>query len=115
MSKARSLADLGNVYDDGALSHRRMTYNGAMNVWQRGTSADTASNGDYMCDRWQVRFVGLDGNVDWDQETSSTPDEFAYALKISTDASETSLDAADILQVVQRFEVKICSICKRYI
>jgi len=104
MSKARQLANLGNVYDDGALSHRRMTYNGAMNVWQRGTSDDTATSGDYMCDRWKVGHTGLDGNVDWDQETSSTPDGFAYALKISTDASETSLDAADVLQVIQRFE-----------
>ena len=104
MSKARQLADLGNVYDDGALSHRRMTYNGAMNVWQRGTSADTASNNDYMCDRWQVSFSGLDGNVDWDQETSSTPDGFANALKVSIDASETSLDAGDRIQVQQPLE-----------
>ena len=104
MSKARGLADLGNAFDDGALSNRRMTYNGAMNVWQRGTSADTASNGDYMCDRWLVGHSGLDGNVDWDQETSSTPDGFANALKISTDASETSLDAGDYLFFSQRFE-----------
>ena len=104
MSKARSLADLGNVYDDGALSHRRLTYNGAMNVWQRGTTADTASNNDYMCDRWQISFSGLDGNVDWDQETSSTPDGFAYALKVSTDASETSLDAGDRIQIQQPLE-----------
>ena len=104
MSKARQLADLGNVYDDGALSHRRMTINGAMNVWQRGTSADTATAGDYMCDRWEVNFSGLDGNVDWDQETSSTPDGFAYALKVSTDASETSLDAGDFLIINHHFE-----------
>lgn len=104
MSKARGLADLGNVYDDGALSNRCMTYNGAMNVWQRGTSDDTASSGDYTCDRWNLQFAGLDGNVDWDQETSSTPDGFAYALKVSTDASETSLDSLDYLKVSQRFE-----------
>jgi hypothetical protein len=46
----------------------------------------------------------LDGNVDWDQETSSTPDGFGYALKISTDASEASLDAGDALLIRQRFE-----------
>jgi len=104
MSKARQLADLGNVYDDGALSHRRLTYNGAMNVWQRGTSADTAASGDYMCDRWRIQHNGTDGNVDWDQETSSTPDGFAYALKVSMDASETSLDAGDYVYITQRFE-----------
>ena len=104
MGKSQKLAELGNVYDDGALSHRRMTYNGAMNVWQRGTSADTASDGDYACDRWRVFVNGTDGNLDWDQETSSTPDGFAYALKLSMDASETSLDAGDYVGFQQRFE-----------
>ena len=32
MSKARGLADLGNVYDDGALSNRNLIINGAMQV-----------------------------------------------------------------------------------
>lgn len=104
MSRQSELAALGRVADTGALSNRRLTYNGAMNVWQRGTSADTASSGDYMCDRWRIAHSGLDGNVDWDQETSSTPDSFAYALKVSTDASETSLDAGDYLVISQRFE-----------
>ena len=83
---------------------RNIAYNGAMNIWQRGTSADTATSGDYTCDRWQIAHLGLDGNVDWDQETASTPDGFGYALKISTDASETSLDASDLLFVRQKFE-----------
>jgi len=91
--------------DVGQIGGRRnIAYNGAMNVWQRGTSADTATSGDYMCDRWVVIHNTLDGNVDWDQETSSTPDGFGYALKISTDASETSLDAADFLAIRQKIE-----------
>jgi len=91
--------------DIGQIGGRKnIVYNGAMTVWQRGTSADTATSGDYMCDRWGVYHAGLDGNVDWDQETSSTPDGFGYALKISTDASETSLDAADEITIQQRFE-----------
>lgn len=104
MSKARELAELGAVYDSGALSNRNLIINGAMNVWQRGTSADTASTGDYMCDRWRIQHNGTDGNVDWDQETSSTPDGFAYALKVSMDASEASLDAGDYVYITQRFE-----------
>ena len=104
MSRQSELAALGRVADTGALSNRRLTYNGAMNVWQRGTSADTASDGDYTCDRWRVYLTGTDGNLDWDQETSSTPDGFAYALKLSMDASETSLDAGDYVGLQQRFE-----------
>lgn len=50
MSKARGLADLGNVYDDGALSNRNLIINSAMQVAQRGTSF-TADN-IYTLDRW---------------------------------------------------------------
>ena len=82
---------------------RNFIYNGAMTVWQRGTSDDTASNNDYMCDRWQIGFTGLDGNVDWDRSTD-TPDGFSYSLKVSMDASETSLDAADRIHIQQKFE-----------
>ena len=78
--------------------------NGAMQVFQRGTSDDTATNGDFSSDRWKLGFGGLDGNVDWDQETSSTPEGFGSALKISTDASETSLDAGDYILLEQRIE-----------
>ena len=37
MSKARELAELGAVYDSGALSNRNLIINGAMQVSQRGT------------------------------------------------------------------------------
>lgn len=54
MSKARGLADLGNVYDDGALSNRNLIINGAMQVAQRGdfSSAATFTSGQYWLDRW---------------------------------------------------------------
>ena len=50
MSKARELASLGNAYSDGALSNRNLIINGAMQVWQRGTSHTTS--GGYSADRW---------------------------------------------------------------
>ena len=50
-TKARKLADLGNVYDDGALSNRNLIINGAMQVAQRGTSF-TADNV-FTLDRWK--------------------------------------------------------------
>ena len=102
MSKAAELAAL--IGSQTALSNRNLIINGAMQVWQRGTTADTATSGDYMCDRFLVGFVGLDGNVDWDKETSSTPDGFSCALKVSTDASESSLDAGDFLRIEHRLE-----------
>ena len=104
MSRAREFADLAGSADAGGLTGRNLIINGATQVWQRGTTADTATSGDYMCDRFLVGFVGLDGNVDWDKETSSTPDGFSCALKVSTDASESSLDAGDFLRIEHRLE-----------
>ena len=101
MSKAAELAAL--IGSGQAQGNKNLVKNGGFQVWQRGTTADTATSGDYMCDRFLVGFSGLDGNVDWDQETS-TPDGHNYALKVSTDASESSLDAGDFLRVEQRFE-----------
>ena len=101
MSKAAELAAL--IGSGQAQGDKNIVINGGFQVWQRGTTADTATTGDYMCDRFLVGFSGLDGNVDWDQETS-TPDGHNYALKVSTDASESSLDAGDFLRVEQRFE-----------
>ena len=101
MSKAAELAAL--IGSGQAQGNRNFVTNGNFQIWQRGTTADTATTGDYMCDRFLVGFSGLDGNVDWDQETS-TPDGHNYALKVSTDASESSLDAGDFLRVEQRFE-----------
>ena len=50
MSKARGLADLGNVYSDGALSNRNVIINGNFDVWQRGISQTSSAYG--SDDRW---------------------------------------------------------------
>jgi len=52
MSKARGLADLGNVYNNGALSNRNLIINGAMQVNQR--NSDTAITSGWACDRWNA-------------------------------------------------------------
>ena len=50
MSKARELAELGAVYDSGALSNRNMVINGAMQLSQRATSEASLSTFDkYPC------------------------------------------------------------------
>jgi len=59
MSKARELAELGAVYNDGALSHRNLIINGAMQVAQRGSSGfSTSDNGYSSLDRWYVNASG---------------------------------------------------------
>ena len=56
MSKARGLADLGNVYNDGALSNRNAIINGECQVSQRGdySTATAYVNGAYHLDRWKM-------------------------------------------------------------
>ena len=56
MSKARQLADLGNVYDDGDISGSNLLINGNMEIAQRGSSQTTAGYG--SIDRF---FMSLSG------------------------------------------------------
>jgi len=69
MSKARQLADLGNVYDDGALSNRNLIINGAMQVAQRGTSVTGVSSGYSTADRWYLRRTA--SGVTFDSDVAS--------------------------------------------
>ena len=103
MSKAAELAAL--IGSQTALSHRNLIINGAMQVWQRGTTIDSISSGNYLCDRWRINHSGTDGNVDVDRSTDLPSGQgFGYSQKISMDASESSLDAADKLVIQQKFE-----------
>jgi hypothetical protein len=54
MSKARGLADLGNAFDDGALSNRNMIINSGFLVNQRGVTSTTgvAGSSKFLADRW---------------------------------------------------------------
>ena len=59
MSKARGLADLGNAYDDGALSNRNILINGNLTVNQRNLSIASVSTGAYGEDRWKKTAGGM--------------------------------------------------------
>ena len=106
MTKAAELAKMGEVLTNSQIGGRRnIAYNGGMTIWQRGTTTDTIANGGYLCDRWRIAHAGLDGNVDVDRSTDVPSGQgFVYSQKISMDASETSLDADDQLNLQQRFE-----------
>ena len=87
MSKAAELAAL--IGSQTAQSNRNLIINGAMQIWQRGTTIDSISNGSYLCDRWRVSHSGLDGNVDVDRSTDVPSGYgFGFSQKISVDASE---------------------------
>jgi len=87
MTKARQLADLGNAYDDGALSNRSLIINGAMQVWQRGTSVTGAGSSGYStADRWQHNASG--GSLDLSQQSlalgqTDIPQQIKHFMRIS--------------------------------
>jgi hypothetical protein len=102
MSKARGLADLGNVYDDGALSNRNLIINGAMNVAQRGTSS--TSDGYTTVDRWRPAVFNEDQLAYTYSQSTDAPSGFGYSFKINVDTAETTLDADESWKFEQRLE-----------
>ena len=87
------------------LGRRNLLINGAMIVWQRGTTIDTITTGKYFCDQWRIVSANLDGNVDIDQSTDVPSGQgFGFSQKVSVDASESSLDSNDNLKLQQKFE-----------
>ena len=103
MSKARQLADLGNVYDDGALSNRSVVVNGGMTVAQRGTSSTgVTSNGYRTCDRMEVNVNNL-GTYTVTQE-SDAPEGFANSLKIDCTTADASPATSDYVFLAHKLE-----------
>jgi len=89
MSKARELAELGAVYDSGALSNRNLIINGEMKVAQRGTSFSTSTSSVYTLDRFQSA-VGSSFNFDLTlTQSTDSPTGFSNSLKITPDSTQT--------------------------
>jgi len=92
MSKARQLADLGNVYDDGALSNRNRIINGDFSIWQRGTSSTSTGWGYHTADRWNTTLRDGAGTMSqYDMGAELRP--FTYALKTAITSAATSSPA----------------------
>jgi hypothetical protein len=104
MSKARQLADLGNVYDDGALSNRSLIINGDMRIDQRngGSAITVDGTTKFPVDRFFVE-EGSDAVLSAEQ-VSDAPDGFLTSLKVTVSTADTSLGATQLDVVGQRIE-----------
>jgi hypothetical protein len=89
MSKARQLADLGNVYDDGALSNRNLIINGAMQVAQRGTSSTGVNY--KTVDRFRLDQNTMDELAFTQSQDTDAPAGFKNSYKLTVNTPETSL------------------------
>ena len=78
------------------LSHRNMIINGAMGIWQRGTSQVSVGNTPiFRADRWEARGGVTGGTVDAVSDTPTTSDtKFPYALKFTVGGSAGSISAS---------------------
>jgi len=87
----------------GALSHRNLIINGAMQVAQRGTTVTGVTTAGYKtCDRFQIDLFNL-GTWTVDQSTDA-PNGFSNSLKVTcttADASPADSDRAKIRQLIE--------------
>ena len=102
MSKARQLADLGNVYSDGALSNRNLIINGAMEIAQRGTSSTSDSY--RTVDRFRNNVGGP--SVTQTQETLTSGDPYDLGFRYFYRQTNTSASSATSsnMQIFQHIE-----------
>jgi hypothetical protein len=107
MTKAREIAELGAVYDSGALSNRNFLINGAMTVAQRGTSFSVsgASQSIFTLDRF--RFGNDAGDVTITQNSVTDLPGFANSAKMSVTATG-SLPTGDQCVFEQKIEAQNC-------
>lgn len=102
MSKARQLADLGNVYDDGALSNRNLIINGSMAISQRNTSWSGLTSSQYTLDRFSTD-IGGGGAIDVAQSTTA-PDGFVNSISLTVATADASIAAGDAYRISHQVE-----------
>ena len=108
-SKARGLADLGNVYDDGALSNRNLIINGAMQVAQRGTSVTGQTGSDVLTvDRYQGHGSGATFNMSQEDVTlggeSGLPTQFTKFLRYNATTGANNCGVWQAVEDVTRVQ-----------
>ena len=89
----------------GALSHRNVVINGAMQVAQRATSATGigASNGYFTVDRFNLDNGGLAGRLTMSQDSDS-PNGFGKSLKFDCTTADTSIGSGEYCILSTRLE-----------
>jgi len=106
MTKAAELAKMGEVLTNSQIGGRRnIVINGAMQVAQRGTSSTGlgATDGYYTVDRFGLNFSGTASRLTMTQ-TADAPSGFANCLKLDCTTADTSIAAAEYIQLHYRIE-----------
>ena len=88
---------------------RNIIINGDMSIAQRGTSATGLGNGDagyFTCDRWKLLESGTTTYEFTQTQSTDVPtgQGFATSLKMDCTTADASLDAANLIRIVQIIE-----------
>jgi len=106
MSKAFGLAQLGNVFDDGALSNRNRIINGAMVFDQRNEGSSVAFTSlAYKLDRWVGAVGTASGTTIQRSTTSPTGFSNSALITIGTGASPVAGAVNRIYQVIEGYNI----------
>ncbi len=90
MTKAAELAKMGEVITNSQIGGRRnIIINGAMQVFQRGTSFTSVSNTAYHADRFQL-YMQNEASVYTVTQVSDVPKGFGNSLKLDVTTADTS-------------------------
>ena len=107
MLRAETTEEQFNLIGAG---RRNFLYNGAMEIWQRGTSFNNIGGGGvraYSADRWTAtRYAS--GENDIGRETATNLDGFEYCLRSARGGGDTTTTARFVQQVLEhRDSVKL--------
>ena len=105
MSKAAELAKAGETLTNQPSGRKNIVTNGAMQVAQRSVSETGlgAASGYFTLDRWRLASSNTAGRLTMTQ-TADGPSGFANCLKLDCTTADTSIAAAELLILNQRFE-----------
>ena len=105
MSKAAELAKMGEVLTNSQIGGRRnIIINGAMQIFQRTSSATAAGTSYNTADRFRAD-TGTDGAFTTEQSTDN-PFGTGNSLKCQVTTADTSLSSAQFSRIIQRIEAQ---------
>lgn len=81
---------------------RNIIQNGAMQIWQRGTSFTPPTGGTCTADRWQQHQGG--GGVLYYEQSTDAPTGFSNSLKVTVNTADTSIAAGDYYYMRESIE-----------